>query len=559
MQRVIQPVGCVHMVNGNGPERGAVALPRVCGRLIAALCGVLCILLAVLMTACSSAPGNISSGAATNDVAATLQETPTLPKATPFKEDSEPATPAPPTTVPKVATRVAEIALDEEAAVTETVTMEPAATAPVTVAEPTATAPATAPILTATATLPAPTPEPTAPPTATATATAIATATAPTAPAGNAPTGAEILFLREGALMAHDVGSGREREIASSVTEFAATPDGSLLALVRGSGRSGELWVVDRDGTNLRQLTSNTRAEGGLAWSADGLALAYTSSDSNQQRPLEWLDWAAWCSASDVRVIAVDGGPEQPLEPGCDPAISPDGLRVAFATPPQAVETMGESAGITNVNNTIRLVNRKGENGWSFAKAQNDADSGRLVYAPAWSPDGGNLAYHRFVGYQALVDINYVEMGGSYQGQGNLLTVGAGWLLPPRFSPDGVHMAVVEHDPQNARGVRGYEMWRAEVVRLGVAGEVFLPEGSRATQAESVARLPRVAGAAWSPDGESLAVLLPANWSADVSPDEPAYEDSAAGALWRWTPGGGAPTERLTGGVDYASPVLWLP
>jgi len=352
----------------------------------------------------------------------------------------------------------------------------------------------------------------------------------------------------------------QEREIASNVSEFAAPPDGALLAFVQGSGRNGELWVVSRDGSNARQLTSNTRAEGGISWAPDGLMLAYTSSDSNQQRPLEWLDWAAWCSASEVRLIDVGGGPEQPLEPGCDPAISPDGLRIAFATPPQTVETLGESAGTTNVNNTIRLVNRKGENGWSFARAQNDAESGRLVYAPDWSPDSSNLAYHRFVGYQALVDMNYTEMGGSYQGQGDLLTTGAGWLLPPRFSPDGVHMVVVEHDPQNARGVSGYEMWRAEVVRLGVAGEVYLPEGSRATQAASVAQLPRAAGAAWAPGGDTLAILLPADWSADLSPDTPADESRAAGALWRWTPAaGGLPTERLIDGVDYASPLLWLP
>jgi enoyl-CoA hydratase/carnithine racemase len=40
------------------------------------------------------------------------------------------------------------------------------------------------------------------------------------------------------------------------------------------------------------------------------------------------------------------------------------------------------------------------------------------------------IAYHRFVGYRALVDINLTEIGGSFEGKGQPLNDGAGWLLP---------------------------------------------------------------------------------------------------------------------------------
>ncbi|NJN66694.1 MAG: hypothetical protein HC884_08205 [Chloroflexaceae bacterium] len=375
----------------------------------------------------------------------------------------------------------------------------------------------------------------------------------------NAKVREEILFLREGTLMAYQLATGAERQVALQVSEFAATPDGRLLALVRGRGHSGEIWLVGRDGTNQRQITSNRRAEGSLSWAPDGQVLVYASSDSDQQRPLEWLDWAAWCHTSEVRLLDVASNTETTLEPGCDPALSPDGRRIAFATPPESVEAVGQDTTVPNVANTIRLVNTRGEHGWSFAAAHGDHDSGRLVYAPAWSPDGTQLAYHRFIGYQALVDINFTEMGGSFEGQGRLVGVGSGWLLPPLFAPGGLsHLVVTEYDPQNARGWQGYERWRTQVLRLGQSGEVFLPEGTRQTIATVVGQLARATGASWSPDGTELVVTLPPGWKASAPTDRATFESRLPGELWRWVPGA-PPSERLTGGVDDASPLRWLP
>jgi len=374
--------------------------------------------------------------------------------------------------------------------------------------------------------------------------------------------GEEILFLRAGTLMAYRLATGQERQIATNVSEFAATPAGDLLALVRGSGRTGDIWLVERDGTNLRQMTSDRRAEGSLSWSLDGQMLVYASSDSDQQRPREWLDWAAWCSTSEVRLLNLASETETTFEPGCDPALSPDGRRIAFATPPESVEApgvVGQDPTTPNVANTIRLINTRGEHGWSFAVARGDQESGRLVYAPAWSPDGAELAYHRFIGYQALVDMNYTEMGDSFEGQGELVGSGTGWLLPTLFAPAGpARLVITEHDPQNARGWQGYEVWRAQVLRLGQSGEIFLPEGTRETIAAPIDDLSRVTGAAWSPDGSGLAVVLPPGWQADAPSDEATFETSRPGELWRWGPGA-PPTERLTANVDYASPLLWLP
>lgn len=411
---------------------------------------------------------------------------------------------------------------------------------------------------------PAPTQAPTqAPPTAAPTQAPQPTAAPPTQapqPAGGA-VGSEILFLRQGALMAFDVATRRQRQLADGVRDFAATPDGALIALVRGEGRAAELWSVRRDGGGLTQLTRNDRAEATPVWTPDGLALVYGSSTGDQQYAREWLGWSRWCAASEVRVLALADQAEVALGAGCDPAVSPDGRRIAYASPPKAEEP-GFPDSPPLIVNSIRLINRQGQNGWDFARAQGaDAaapHTGREVYAPAWSPDGRQVVYHRFVGYQALVDISLSEIAGSFEGKGQLLNAGAGWLLPARFAPDGRSVAIVENNYGDARGFGGYDNWSVSVVTLAGTREVALPSATFTAVGQRVDLLQRGQSAAWAPDGSALAVQLPPGWRADLPPDEPVGAEEQPGEVWRWQPGG-QPAELLFDGVDFASPLAWLP
>ncbi len=371
-----------------------------------------------------------------------------------------------------------------------------------------------------------------------------------------AGTGNEILFLRQHNLIAYNLDTTSERVIARDVQEFTATPDGRLLAFTRITGPTTQVSVVARNGDELRQVTNNDRNVGHLSLAPDGQTLVYATSTVKTQRLTDWISWVAWCSNSDIRLLDIVSGNETIFEPGCDPSFAPDGQRIAFATPPGNIHLNNGEPGVAN---SIRLINRKGQNAWNFATATGSNDgSGRLVYAPVWSPDGNYVAYQRFLGYQALIDINYTEMGRSFEGRGELVSTGAGWLLPPQFAPDGTMLATVEHNFSDARGFSGYEAWRAQVVRLGEPDKVILPEGARPTIAAMVDRLPRVTGAAWSPDSKRLVVALPAGWQADISTDEPVFEHTDSGDLWLWTPGT-APDTRIVQTVDFASPLLWLP
>jgi dipeptidyl aminopeptidase/acylaminoacyl peptidase len=369
-----------------------------------------------------------------------------------------------------------------------------------------------------------------------------------------------VLFLRDGVLVAHDIASGQERQLASSVSEFAATPDGRRLALVRKEEtQPEELWLMDRDGSNLSQVTNNTRIEGNLSWAPDGLTLAYASSTVNYARPADWISWSRWCANSEVRLLDISSRNETTLEAGCAPAFSNDGQRIAFATPPQNVASGTERMNTATEDNAIRLVNRQGQNGWNFAEARGPRESGgHLVYAPAWSPDSSQVVYNRFVGYQALVDISYIEMGNSFRGDGELLGATAGWFQQPRFSPDGSRMAVVTYDYSNAAGFTGYQIWLTLILEPGEPGDLVLPTGTLQTNAETVDDMPYATAAAWSPDGSELVVALPPGWQRHDPQEGPAFQNTTPAELWRWVPGS-EPSELVAGQVDYASPVLWLP
>ena len=132
--------------------------------------------------------------------------------------------------------------------------------------------------------------------------------------------GRRIVFSREGALFVVPSAGGKARRVGhglGSATDPAWSPDGTLIAYdYREPGFSiREVFVMNADGTGIRQVTKLGQVSGLPAWSPDGKRLAFQSNVRGGQY--------------EIYTVGLDGkGVEQVTESTTDviqPAYAPDG------------------------------------------------------------------------------------------------------------------------------------------------------------------------------------------------------------------------------------------
>jgi Tol biopolymer transport system component len=170
-------------------------------------------------------------------------------------------------------------------------------------------------------------------------------------------------------------------------------------------------------------------------------------------------------------VVRLSDGPDD-----ADPAWSPDGQRLAFASargaPPESTAIYIMDA---DGSNLIRRV------------------TARFAASPAWSPDGQWVVYAGF--HAGSMDVFAIRADDDGAGPVNL-TDAAGWEAHPAWSPDGTRIAFV-----------------ADWIAYDFTADIFTmaPDGSQQTQLTNGFgfgdALVQYYQPAWSPDGQRLAVV----------------------------------------------------
>lgn len=133
----------------------------------------------------------------------------------------------------------------------------------------------------------------------------------------------------------------------------------------RGINHDDEIFIVDADGSNARNLTNDPANDWGPDWSPDGRTIVFNSDrdgmpmsgylvdpDGSHLRRIPadvWIEYAAW---------------------------SPDGTRIAFMGGGPTPSEYDISVVGVDGTNLVQLTDFSGVDGW-----------------PAWSPDGTRIAF----------------------------------------------------------------------------------------------------------------------------------------------------------------------
>ena len=201
-------------------------------------------------------------------------------------------------------------------------------------------------------------------------------------------------------------------------TNPAWSPDGTKIAFERWEMDSYfHVYVVNANGTGLRNLSGTSTSAGGPSWSPDGSKIVY-------HRP------------SGISIMNADGTNRRyitnQLYDGA-PSWSPNGKRIAFVRRVCADTCTSQIFSMTPSGTQITNLSRT---------------TGAAVHnsGPDWSPDGTKIAFARRTGPFGSYKYQVVTMNADGGSQVVIKTTSNGPLTGPSWSPDGTEIAFAAGD-----------------------------------------------------------------------------------------------------------------
>lgn len=283
------------------------------------------------------------------------------------------------------------------------------------------------------------------------------------------------------------------------VSSFAFAPDGKRVVFVNGKGATDDLYLMNAEGSEMRQLTQTPAQEDAPAFSPDGLRIAYLSRPANADK-------------FQLCVMNTDGSGARSLT-GTEtdvrtPAFAPDGKSIIYAANTQAMNVTHETG------DQIFLTTIEGAGARQLTK-NNFQNSN-----PVFSPDGSLVAFTRAVRHRSRSMGGYTWdqwdvylMNSDGTNERRLTSKEFNYTSNPRFTPDGqrlvfsADLSLFEIDNKGVKSLKSSntDLYFIDLQRPGELG--MLTDNAHAPSKDSSNNKPLSSQPTISPDGASIVYL----------------------------------------------------